>query len=272
MKRAYIINGVESRNEHVQNYYKQVGVYDYFGPVEFVNTYKPDDLIVHWIHEVFAPYCSYNTIAGLLNFTTCMEKGLASGDDHFTIIQDDVVFPCNWQNIFDQIKPGFFECPCIGVNYHISPNLNGIKRVETGNIGGCECIIVSKEFAKFFLVNIDFRQGSDIVISGILKHHKKPLEIIPICQQTSVLNTRISKLDHQGTKYELDWKEFVKVYTPTGLHFDEIKTQYDRFVNMKKKVEDDFEITFGTRVDITNVQYVYMRHQHSFSSVQSHAQ
>ena len=253
--KAFIVNGVEKRSKHVKEYYKDVGVYDYFENIEVLNTYKHDDFFIEWVHEVLAPHVSKHTLAGYFNWCDCMIRGMEY--DHFVIIQDDVVFPKEWKTYFDNIKPGFFECVSIGVNFHILPDG---KKTVTGNIGGCECVIVSKEFADFFLNNIDFRQASDIVTSAILLLKGHRLEITAICQQTSFLEKQSSSLNHQETKYEKQWIEFVNTYKPTNLSIFKIKHEFQEFLKIKKIVEVDFLKTFGVNIDIHNIRYIIERY------------
>lgn len=253
--KAFIINGVESRNKHVINYFRKVGVYEYFD-TEIINTYNSDDLLVHWLQGNIASHVSLRTIAGFLNFVDCMFKGLECSESHFVIIQDDVVFVKDWKEMLNQVTPEFFTCLALGVNFHLLPDG---KKVFSGNIGGCECIMVSKNFAKFFLENIDFRQATDIVISGMLLFHGYKLEITPICQQTSFLEKRGSTLEHDVTKYDTDWITFVTNYRPTGLSYFEIKKEFEIFVTKKKIVEEDFKERFDIEIDIHNTRYIYER-------------
>ena len=89
-------------------------------------------------------------------------------------------------------------------------------------------------------------------------HHKCPLVITPVCQQTSFLENK-SSLGHVSTKYELDWITFVNTYRPTGLKYETLKKECELFLHMKSVVEDDFEKCFGIRIPIYEKRYIIER-------------
>lgn len=250
----YINNGVLERRTRLEKHLKENGVFDNF-KVHWVTDFKKDHPFVEFLHDFCAEHVSVEGLSGFVKFCENLKMGLETGDSHFMISDDDVVFIKNWKEYFDSMKLGFVNVIGIGVNFHLLPDG---KTVFTGNIGGCECIVVSKEFAQFFLNNIDFRQAVDIVISGIILHHKLPLVITTICQQTSFLEKK-SSLCHNSTKYELDWITFVNTYKPSGIKYKQIETEFILYTHMRKTVEDDFEKCFGIRIPIYNKRYIIER-------------
>jgi hypothetical protein len=247
----YVINGIQERRKRLETHFSDVGVND----VHWINKFTKDDPFVEWVHDFHAEHISHKSIAGYFNFCEAFLSGVESGESHFMVANDDVVFIKDWKNHFDSLRLDFINIISIGVNFHLLPD--GITKF-TGNVGGMECIIVSKEFATFFLNNIDFRQATDIVISGMMIHHNVPLTITPICQQTSFLENK-STLDHSLTKYEKDWITFVKTYRPTGTSYQQMKNDFTIYSQMRDVVENDFEKCFGIRIPIYNKRYIIER-------------
>jgi hypothetical protein len=250
----YINNGVPERRERLDKHLKERGIFDNF-QVHWVTEFPKDDPFAEWIHDFHAEHVSHGGLSGFVKLCEIFKMGLETGDSHFMISDDDVVFIKDWKKHFDSLNLGFINIISLGVNFHLLPD--GITKL-TGNVGGMECIIVSKEFATFFINNIDFRQATDIVISGIMIHHNVPLAITPICQQTSFLENK-STLDHSLTKYEKDWVTFVKTYRPSGLKYSDMIHDFTVYSQMRDVVENDFEKCFGIRIPIYNKRYIIER-------------
>lgn len=250
----YIISGLPERRERLKNHLKEVGVTDNFD-IEWICEHQKDDPFVEWIRDFCAEHISHRTIAGFLNLCECFKRGVDSNESHFIVSNDDVVFINNWKEHFDKLKLDFINVISLGVNFHLLPD--GVTKM-TGNVGGMECIVVSKEFAEFFLNNIDFGQATDIVMSAIMVYHKVPLAITPICQQTSFLENK-SLMDHSSTKYENDWIKFVQTYKPTRVTYRELYNNFTLYSKMRDVVERDFEERFGISISIHNKRYIIER-------------
>lgn len=250
----YILNGLPERRERLENHLRETGILDNF-EVHWVTDFKKDHPFVEFLHDFHAEHVSIEGLSGFVKLCEILKMGLETGDSHFMISDDDVVFVKKWKEYFDSMKFGFIDILGIGVNFHLLPNG---KTIFTGNIGGCECSVVSREFAQFFLNNIDFRQASDIVVSGMILYHKLPLIVTPICQQTSFLEKK-SSMCHSSTKYELDWITFVNTYNPTGLKYEQIGKDFVMYSHMRRVIEDDFEKCFGIRIPIYNKRYIFER-------------
>lgn len=247
----YINNGVPERRKRLETHLADVGIQD----VQWVTDFPKDHPFVEWIHDFHAENVSHGALSGFVKLCEILEMGLKTGDSHFMISDDDVVFIKDWKKHLDNLNLGFINIIALGVNFHVLPD--GLTKF-TGNVGGMECIIVSKEFATFFLNNIDFKQAADIVISAMMVHHNVPLVITPICQQTSFLENK-SSLDHSSTKYEKDWTTFVSTYRPTGLSYQQMKNDFTVYSHMRHIVENDFEKCFGIRIPIYNKSYIIER-------------
>lgn len=249
----YILNGVPERKQGLEKHLKDRGILDVFN-VHFVTDYTKDDQFVLWVHEFYSPHVSVGGVSGFIKLCKILDMFIETGHAHCMISDDDVVFIKDWKTHFDKIQFGFFNCMSLGVNFHVLPD--GTQKF-TGNIGGCECSVVSREFAQFFLRNIDFRQAADIVVSAMLISRNEPLVITPICQQTSILEVRNN--NNGATRYEKDWITFIKTYKPSGLVYDQLVREFTEYSVMKHAVEDDFEKRFGIRISINNKQYIIDR-------------
>lgn len=250
----YILNGVSERKERLEKHLKDVGVIENFN-VHWITDFKKNHPFIEFVHDFYAEHVSVEGISGFVKLCEILKMGLETGESHFMISDDDVVFIKNWKEHFDKFHFGFINVIGLGVNFHLLPDG---KTKFTGNIGGCECSIVSREFAQFFLNNIDFRQAPDIVVSGIILHHKLPLVVTPICQQTSFLENK-SSISHNSTKYEIDWITFTNTYKPSGINYEQMKKEFDLYKHMRKTVENDFEECFGIRIPIYNKRYIIER-------------
>jgi hypothetical protein len=250
----YIVHGVPTRRSRLEKNFSEVGINDNFN-IHWVTDFTKDDPFVRFIHDFHAEHTSEMALSGFVKLCEILEMGLKTGDSHFMISDDDVVFIKDWKKHLDNLNLGFINIVGLGVNFHVLPD--GITKF-TGNVGGMECSVVSKEFATFFLNNIDFKQAADIVVSAMMVHHNVPLSVTPICQQTSFLENK-SSLDHSSTKYEKDWITFIKTYRPTGLSYQQMKNDFTVYSQMRDVVENDFEKRFGIRIPIYNKSYIIER-------------
>lgn len=253
----FVCNGVKSRRKQLETHFVERGIYDFFESVHFFDDFSPEHPYVKWFHKFVTPHMSLYEISGLVKHMEMLQTAVEMDLEEFVTVDDDVVFIENWKDGFS-LPFDFYECMALGVNYHVMP---GPYKVETGNIGGCECNRISKKFAQFILDNIDFRQATDILYSAVLAYHKKPLCIVPVCQQTSILGNQVPK-----TTYEIDWKTFIQTYRPNGVKYTDIKSKYKDFMMMKAVVDEDFERRFNQKYDIWNVEYIYLRYRNIRSS------
>lgn len=138
---------------------------------------------------------------------------------------DDVVFPKDWKERVEKIQLRPINMICLGVNYHVHPDSG---YTVTGNVGGMECMIVHRDFAKFIVNNIDFSQAIDIVISGMMVYHGIPLAITPICQQTSLIEC--STTTGAPCVYPKNWIEYVQTYRPSGFTFSSLLDEFKKSV------------------------------------------
>lgn len=251
----FVRSGVDYRIEILKKHIENRNIYEYFD-VHFFTDYPSDHPFIIWLHKFAAPHISKQELSGFVKYCEIFKLALEMNLEEFVIIDDDAVFIENWRDAFNK-KCDFFDCMCMGVNYHILPST---ERITIGNVGGCQCLRCTNKFAKFVLNNIDFDQAIDIVFGAIMLHHGYTLDIIPICQQTSIIDDR-SEQKHNDTTYKIDWVTYTRNYKPSGISYDKIKKAYDEFMNIKKIVEDDFETRFSQKCDIWNIDYIMKRYK-----------
>lgn len=250
--RLFVINVSEERKKLLSKHFDELGVSKKFD-VTWSGEYKNTHPFVTWLKLTYAKHMSVNSISNHLNWFNSLEKGTTIGDDEetFAIACDDVVFPRNWEESLSKVN---LKLPANniseGICFHI-PYDNGYT--ISGNFGGMECIIFQKNFAKFVIGNIDFRQCLDIVIGAMMMFHGYELAITPICHQTSILTDTSST---GASEYSIDWKEYSVTYRPSGLSFDRLKQEFEQFMVKKSFVEQMFFDRYATRLDIWSIGYI----------------
>lgn len=248
--KLYVCNGIQSRRESLECHLKSVGGFD---EIIWKTNYTINDPYVKWLHLTVCKHMSIGTASGLAKYLEIFEECLA--DDYSMIVNDDVVFPADWKSRVDKLEKKHVNVISIGVNYHVPPDAG---LTFTGNVGGMECIILSKQFIEFFLDNIDFSQAIDIVIGAMMCHRFNiPLEITPICHQTSVLEN--ASLTGTVSVFEKDWITYTRDYKPSGLKYSQIKEEFRKFMILKNKVDEDFKNRFNVECDIWNLEYIYIK-------------
>lgn len=251
----FVKSGRKDRRVKLDAHFSDRGIYEYFDDVFWIDQYGPDDPFVIWVQKTKAPNLTREQVSGTIKtYYICkMICESASDTDMFMHVDDDVCFIENWKDGVPK-NIDFVHITSLGVNYHVRP---GTQFVHTGNIGGCECVVFTKKFARFFLDNVDFNgQAQDILIGAMMAHHGLPLGVTPICQQTSILGD----VTNSPPKYEKDWITFTKTYRPSGISFDSVLKEYQEFMMRKKFVEQDFFEKYGVKVDIWNPEYIAVRY------------
>lgn len=250
--KIYINNGVHDRREFLEKH-----LTERCSELEIIwqTGFQPDHPFVKWLHVYVAPHVDIKALSGFVKLCENFQHALESNEEYFLHADDDVVFRWDWRHVFDLAPNHPINILSLGVNYHLAPDS---EYTITGNIGGCECIGVSKQFAEFFLSSIDFNQSTDIVMSSMMVHHFKiPLGVSPMCQQTSLITSSSTGISN----YKMSWIEFVKQpYVPTGISYSRLKEMYKNFMEKKRSVDVDFKNRFGLEVDIWNLDYINKRY------------
>lgn len=210
-----IVNhGRPERKEALEKHLKKRGHID----VEYNTVYPPTDPFVHWLHETHCKHMSPGTISGVLKLLYTLHN---NEEGYIMCADDDVVFPKDWKERIEKINLLPINVICLGVNYHVHPDSG---YTFTGNVGGMECIIISKKMGRFIADNVDFSQAPDIVISAIMAYHGIPLAITPVCQQTSLIENSTST--GAPAKYTKNWVEYIQTYRPSGITFSSLLEEF----------------------------------------------
>lgn len=247
----YIINVCEERKNTLSKHLTERGIDKKFD-IHWNGKYLNTDPFVIWLKITYAKNVDINGISNHVNWFEAAFESIKLNEDFFMISDDDVVFPNDWEIRINTLKRMPMNIISEGVCYHI-PYKNGYT--VTGNIGGMECSIIHKEFAKFVINNIDFNQCLDIVIGSMMLHHGMQLAITPICHQTSIL-TKKSTMSHEKTKYNLDWITYTNTYKPSGLTYERLKKEFSEFMIKKTFAEELFFNNFDVKIDIWNQEYI----------------
>jgi hypothetical protein len=247
---CFIQNGIESRREGLERHIKTRKIDEHFKLVWNTDWDKNHPFVL-WLKNFIAPHVSVELISNHVKAFESMKKAIDDNQDFFMCVDDDVVFPENFMELLQKVPLKPINIISMGINYHIP--YSSVTTV-TGNVGGLECFIMSKEFAKFILDNIDFEQALDIVIGAVMIQSGMQLAVTPICHQTSLLTPRYSS--HQSGNYAKDWKEYTRTYKPSGLRYSQLKKMFESFMTKKRAVEKMYKEKFDTDLDIWNVDYI----------------
>jgi len=212
--------------------------------------YSKDDPFIKWLKITRAPNVTLESLSGYMNHIYILN---ACNSDYFIVANDDVVFPINWKERIDKLNLKPINIISMGVNYHLSHD-NGYT--FTGNVGGMECFLISKEFSEFVCDNIDLGQNIDIVIGAMMCYKGIQLAVTPICHQTSILEPKTSLLKHSENVFEKNWIEYTQTYKPSGLKYTQLLDEFKKFMVLKNVIEDKYYERFGIRLDIWNVDYI----------------
>ena len=255
-KYMFVKWGVESRREPLEAHFKTRGIYDFFDEVTWIDAYPATHPFVIWTHKKFLRNLTRGQVSNFLkNYHIVHEIATSpkyTDRDIFMHVDDDVVFIEDWVKCMDKLPSDFLNVTSLGVNFHLKP---GVSYHLTGNIGGAESITYTKKFAEFFVNNVEFGQAQDIVMGAMMLHHRIPLGVIPVCQQTSILGDTAG----ENPKYEKDWISYTKSYVPSCMKYTDLVKEYEWFMQKKKRAEDDFEKLYGFRIDIWNEEYIKER-------------
>lgn len=210
-----IINhGRAERRKRLEKHLKDRGLND----IIFNERFPPTDPFVQWMKRTHCHHMSLASISGMMKALHTLHN---NEEEYIMCADDDVVFPKDWKERIEKINLMPINVICLGVNYHVHPD-NGYT--ITGNVGGMECIIISKKMGRFIADNVDFSQAPDIVISAIMAYHGIPLAITPVCQQTSLIENSTST--GAPAKYSKNWVEYIQTYRPSGLTFSSLLEEF----------------------------------------------
>lgn len=250
--KLFVANASTERKKILEQHFENRGISNYFD-VEFVTDFTIEDPFVRWIYKCVAPHIDIREMSAFIKYCEIFKKIVNGHDDHAVVCNDDVVFVDEWKKYFDTKKWGLMDIICIGVNFQLKP---GNDYSITNNAGGCESVVVSKQFARFFLDNIEFGHGCDIVFGAMLMHHKIPIGATPICHQTSILECKFTHGGYNNTKFKYDWVTFTNTYKPSGLKYELLEQEFQKFMKLKKTAENNFKKWYDIDIDLWNIEYI----------------
>lgn len=250
--KLFVRNTSLDRKKRIEEHFTKQGIFEYFD-VEFVRDFTIDDPFVKWVYKCVAPHIDIRELSGFIKTCEIYKRMIENDIEYAVLCDDDVVFVNDWKRYFDGKNWGLMDIICIGVNFQLKP---GTDYSITNNAGGSECIVASKAFAKFFLDNIEFGHGIDIVYGAMLMYHKIPIGATPICHQTSILECKHDHNGYNNTKFKHGWVTFTNTYKPSGLKYELLKEEFNKFMFMKKKAEENFKKIYNVDSDLWHIDYI----------------
>lgn len=225
--------------------------------VRWVEDYNHDHLFVQWLNAKlnlpYGPKLTSNFVKNLMIFKQMVDENIECA----LSIDDDVTFHRDWayylESIPDEVEKNNFINLGTSPFFNLKPQIGQVYQLP--NNGGCECMWISKDFARGMLSDLNMEEAIDIVFHGFMMAQKKPILNVPLCHQTSDLE-KVSILDHD-TRKSSNWVAYVHNYKGVKkVDFFKLLEEFKQFEEKKKKVEDKFEQIYGKRVDIKNVKYI----------------
>ena len=233
MMYCFIQNGIPARREGLEKHLVSRKIDEHFQLI-WNTDWDKNHSFVRWLKQTVAPHVSAELISNHVKAFESMQKAIDDDQEFFMCVDDDVVFPENFMELLHKVPLKPMNVISMGVNFHLP--YSGLT-IFTGNVGGLECFIMSKDFAQFVLNNIDFEQALDIVIGAIMVRAGMQLAVTPICHQTSLLEYKSS---HQHGNYKKNWIEYTQTYVPSGRKYSQLKKEYETFMKKKLAVEKTY--------------------------------
>lgn len=262
MMYCFIQNGIPERRDPLEKHLKAREIDKHFTLV-WNTDWDKNHPFVRWLQQTIAPHVSVELLSNHVKAFESMQRAVDENQDFFMCVDDDVVFPEHFHDVLKKVPLKPMNIISMGVNYHIPYSSTFMI---TGNVGGLECFIMSKDFAKFVLNNIDFEQALDIVIGAIMARIGMSLAVIPICHQTSLLEYKTS---HSHGNYKKNWIDYTRSYVPSGRKYTSLKKEFEVFMTKKAAVEAMYKEKFDTAVDIWNMDYIEKQYSIISSTVTS---
>lgn len=224
-----------------------------FSKVTWIDWYDKEDMICSWIKEITKTPISLGLISNSVKhyeaFRLVVERGLESA----FVFEDDVVFRDDWYQKF--LDSGGQQFPFVKLDCLHELPWTGPGAYRVGNPGGSEARFAKREFATDILKHADFGFSPDIVHGAFCEFIQLPLMLIPLCTQTSLIESLTSHGDNTSS---MTWREYIDRYCK-GKHLDylDLLKEYQNFLVRKSELEVKFFETYGRKVDIKKVDYVY---------------
>ena len=220
--------------------------------IRWVEDYNHDDPFVEWVNFTlklpYGPKLTSNSIKYLKICETIINENIPNA----IILNDDILLHKDWVKIFNSFNINNLLFVNLGNFDELNLTPGNIYKI--GNNGGCEGIYVTNQFCKMFLEKLNLNDTMDLMIHGFLNSINHDLVCMPICYQTSVLDKNTS-LDH-NTRQSQDWVSFVQNYDKNTVNYYDLKTDYEKFLQIKKQKEDKLFEMYGKRINLKNIEYI----------------
>lgn len=241
---------LKARKEFLQKHLEERGVTD----VEWVEGFNVDDPFVNWLANRVGNKLPMGHFSCSVKHFHILHQMVERGIKEAVVFEDDVVLHREFKNI--RVPPGLmFVKLGIGVNFGMTP---GTEPLMVNNLGGNEANYVTIEFARRFLDQVHFGHSADIVYQAFLMNENHPLVCIPVCHQTSILDcTSVCGGEMPN------WIDYIRSWKTLHKHkWTNLLEEYTKVV----KVEDEFEKNFGTKIKITNCEFINARTAYTTST------
>ena len=233
---------LKARKEALQRHLEDRGIID----VEWIEGLNVDDPFVIWLANKVGNTLPMGHFSCSVKHFHILHQMLERGIKEAIVFEDDVVLHKDYKNI--KFPKLMFVKLGIGVNFDMNP---GTEPLMVNNLGGNEANYVTEEFARRFLDQVHFGHSADIIYQAFLMNERHPLVCIPICHQTSLLDSSSSCAGNMP-----HWISYIQSWpTLKKYKWTELLAEYAKVA----KVEDEFERNFGTRIKLTNIDFINAR-------------
>ena len=233
------------RKELLTRHLEERGLTD----VEWVENLNIDDPFVNWLANYTGNKLPLGHFSCTVKHFWILHQMLERGIKEAVIFEDDVVLHKDFKNVEIPQNLMFVKFG-IGVNFHMKPEL---QAQQVHNLGGNEANYVTDEFARRMLDQVHFGHSADIIYQAFLMSQNYPMVCIPACHQTSLLD---GASVCSSTVPMPDWIQYIRLWNSLKKYkWEDLLSEYSKV----KTVEDEFERNFGTRISLTNIEYIRTR-------------
>lgn len=182
--------------------------------------------LVHFVNNMLAPHLTPEYTAYVLEICRTFMNAVDADEDYFMVTTDDVL------------------CTSLDDFVH-----NG-EWVHSLSGDDMMCVVYTKDFAKTYLANVDFRHMHGVVVRSMYPTYKTTFKAIDSLPITS------------GQRFKINWSltehNFMRGFTSTNMKFVDIMEDYEKMMVMKSRVEADFCEKYGVpNIDIKDYKFIH---------------
>jgi len=235
------------RREFLEKHLQDRGVQD----VEWVTDLNSDSKLVKWLHQRTQTPMALGYLSCTAKHYWILSEMVRRELPEAVIFEDDVVLHKDYSQFVPLVGAKFIKLG-IGVNWSLNPSLTP---VQTPNYGCSEAQYVTLDFARELLNNLNFGHCVDIVYWAFLNNMRHPLVTVPLAHQTSILEGS-GTTGQSDSKKEMSLRDFIGGWmTLPKLTWSDMMKEYESM----SKIEEQFEINFGKKINIVNAEYIRCR-------------